>query len=48
VDADFGLSASQVEMIWVFIGIFTSLFDIGHSSFDIPVVERVEEVDSLR
>jgi len=48
VDADFGLSASQVETVWVFIGVFTSLFDIRYSSFDILLVEKVEEVDSLR
>jgi len=48
VDSDFGLSASQVEMTWVFIGVFTSLFDIRRSAFVIPVVETVEEVDSLR
>jgi len=50
VDADFGLSASQVETIWVFVGAFTSLFDIRDSAFDILLVEkveRVEKVDSL-
>jgi len=30
-----------------FCGDFTSLFDIRHSAFDIPVVEEVEEVDLL-
>jgi len=48
VDSDFGLSASQVETTWVFVGVFTSLFDIRRSAFVIPVVETVERVDSLR
>ena len=41
------MRASQVEMIWVFVGIFTSLFGVRHSTFDILFVEKVEEVDSL-
>jgi len=35
-------------MIWAFVGVFTSLFDIRDSAFDILLVEKVEEVDSLR